>query len=112
MDIDDLVGKVIHKISRKNLHVASEYDGVDFVLAQQCDLFFFLSGLGIGGDRDVVKRNAKLLSDGFEVSAVADDDRDVHLQITTLMAGKQIIEAVAVAGDQKSHLGADIAEVQ
>ena len=60
MDVDDAVRKLGHEIAAQDLHVASEHNQLDVFAFEQFDLGLFLRVLGLFGDGEMAKLDAKL----------------------------------------------------
>ena len=57
----------------------------------------------VAGHRDVPERQAEQRGDRLEIGVVADDDADVRGHLAGVPAGQQLVQAVALLGDQQHH---------
>lgn len=81
VDIDDASGHGLAQRGGKNLHVASQNDEIDIVLAHEVQDLGLLLSLGLGRDREMMEGNIVRGGEGRKVWVVRDDDRNLNVQL-------------------------------
>ncbi len=103
MDIDDLLGELCDEIRGKHLHVASQDDEFDIVLAKQFDLLPFCLRLVFLGNGNHAIGNAIKVCVGLRVGMIADYQGDFAGEFAGALPVEQIDEAVIVFGNKNGH---------
>lgn len=112
MNIDDPIREGIRHSRTKYLHVASKHHEIDAMLPKQRDLGNFLVFFGVLCDRKMVKWNPETLRDPSEILPIARDERYLHVQFPTFVAGKEIVKAVIVLRYKKGDARGNVREVK
>jgi probable blue pigment (indigoidine) exporter len=97
VEVDDPAGQRIAHRRRQHLHVAGEHHQLDALLLDQGEQPGVGRGLRVGGDREVVERDAVALGERPEVAVVRPDGGDVDRQLAGPPAVQEVEQAVIVA---------------
>ncbi len=69
-------------------------------------------GLGVFGNGDVLKGNAKLIGDRLQVGVVAENERDLSLKLPGFVSPEQVEQAVVLVADPDRQAGHIVRKVQ
>jgi len=105
VDVDDAAGHGRAQGRRQNLHVPSQHNQINVILANQFQNLGLLLRLGIRGDRKVVEWNVIGGREGGKIGVVGNDQGDLDAKLTGRLTEEQIIEAVTDLGDHDQHAG-------
>lgn len=111
MDVDDFCVPLAGEIRTEDLHIPGQDNQVDVKALKQCHYLGLLLGLRFGSDRQIVERNSELVGDYFQVRMIADDQGDIALQVAFILAGDQVVQAVAGLADHDGNPGVIVAVV-
>ena len=103
MDIDDLLGELCDEIRGKHLHVASQDDEFDIVLAKQFDLLPFCLRLVVLGNGNHAIGNAIKVCVGLRVGMIADYQGDFAGEFAGALPVEQVDETVIVFGYKNGY---------
>ena len=94
VDIDDTLWIRLDHAVRDDLHVACQYNEVDIIFLQQLQFRLFLFHLVFFGNGEHVKRNAEAFSHRLKVRMVADDERNIYMQLSRSIPCQNIKQTV------------------
>ena len=114
MDIDGTAIQRAAHVFRQNLHVAGQHHQIDAFLLDQGQHLLLLCRLGVGGDRQVVERDAVGRRQAGIVVVIRDDRGHFGVQMTAVHAEQQIVQAVPLLADhdQQALLAAGVMQLQ
>src|SRR5438128_5326027 len=112
MNVDDSLRIRTHELRRKNLHVTCENNEIHRLPLQQSPNLPFRRLLFFLLNRHQIKRNAVELRNGLAIRMIRNYARNIARQFPTLMAIKQIHQAMIVLGNQNRHSLANIRQYQ
>lgn len=96
MHIDDALRVGADELRREDLHVPGEDSQIDGMFAQEGHLLLLDRGLVGRGNRHVVEGDLVEVREGFGCLVIADDEREITVQLSGLMAVEKIGQAVQV----------------
>ena len=112
VDVDDVVGVGLNHLLGNHLHLASQHDEGNAVVAQQLHLFLFLLGFVLLCDWEDVVGDAELLGHVLQVGVVGDDEGYLAIPFAGCVACQHVIEAVAHLRNKDGHARLDVGEVE
>ena len=112
VNVDDMVRIFAYHLFAEDLHVAGQdYEGNPFLAEQlhlgALDLLLVGMVLGYGPD---MERYAELVRDFPKVLVVAHYAGDLDIPLPCLVAGQEVIEAMALLAHEDGHARLDVAE--
>ena len=112
MDVDDAPGVGADKPGREYLHVAGEYDEIYRIGCEEFKLFFFARQFGGRRDGHVVEGDLMEVCQRLRVGMITDDEGQVAMEFTGLLAVEQVRDAMESAGDEDGDVlrGVDVVE--
>lgn len=105
VDVDDAAGHSLAQGRGQDLHVASQDDEVDVVLADELQDAGLLLGLGILVDGKVDEGDVIGGREGSEVRVIGDDQGDLDGELAGRGTEEEVVEAVADLGDHDQDAG-------
>jgi hypothetical protein len=108
MNVDDSTRILFNKAWRQNLHVARQNDKVNVITLKQFDLAIFHLEFVCGEDWEMMKRNLVKAGEFLRVLMIADDQTNLAVQFTNLVAVQQVNQAMLMPRDKNGNLRRDI----
>src|SRR3989338_1819699 len=99
VDVDDAVFKGRDKRLRKNLVIARQDEQVDAVFLQKLHFLLLLSALIAFRDENFMEGDAVMLRYRPGTGVIADDQRDLAVELAVGVPVEQVMQAMEVPGN-------------
>ncbi len=104
MHVDNSLGIRLHKFRRQHLHIAGQNYRVNLVRGQQFQLLLFYIFLRCRSHRPIVKWDTVKLRQRPCVLMIADDQRQVAVELFGFVAMEQVCQAMQIMRTKNSHV--------